>query len=516
MLAASVLSAVEPTSYTQAKMDPLWVEAMDKELSALEANDTWVLTSLPACHKAISSIWVYKIKHKPNGSIDRYKARLVIRGFSQQLGIDYKHTFSPVAKQATVRLVIALAASYKWHLKQLDVNNAFLHGFLDEEIYMLPPLGYTKASLGQVCKLTKSLYGLKQASRQWNIELTKFLLSLGFLQSPNDHSLFIYKTDSVYTVAIIYVDDILLTGPHLDHITYVKDSLHDKFSIKDLGDATYFLGMELQRTSTGIHINQRKYSLNLLKDFDVSNIKVTHSPLPQGLKLQFIPVDVLPEPSVYRKLIGRLLYLSLTRPDLSFGIQHLSQFVANLGTFHMTAALHILKYLAQTSSYGLFYPHQQNTSLIAFTDADWTNCLHTRKSISGFCIFLGHALFSWKSKKQATVSRSSTESEYRNMASTTAELHWLSYLLRDFHFPVRLPLKLFCDNKSAQLLAANPCFHDRSKHFDVDFHFTRDQVQKGFLQTAHLPSSAQLVDLFTKSLLPKLHSSISSKLGLQA
>lgn len=252
-----------PTTYAQAIRYKEWVQAMHKELDALESNDTWELTILPPTQKALTSKWVFKTKYKSDGTVERLKARLVIKGFHQKEGTDYKHTFSPVAKLATVRVLIALATAKEWPLHQLDINNAFLHGFLDEEIYMTPPEGYTKAS-PKVCKLKKSLYGLKQASRQWNLELTKFLIGLGYTQSKHDYSLFIKAENGHFTPLLVYVDDILITGNFDSEIQFVKQALHEKFTIKDLGLAQYFLGIELKRTHTGTYLNQRKYILDLL------------------------------------------------------------------------------------------------------------------------------------------------------------------------------------------------------------------------------------------------------------
>lgn len=358
-LLANLFTAQEPGSYDQAAQDPMWVAAMEKELHALEANQTWQLTTLPKGHKALPSRWVYKLKYKADGSIDRPKARLVIKGFNQQLGVDYKHTFAPVAKLATVRTVIALAAAKAWPLHQLDVNNAFLHGFLDEDIFMTPPQGYHKASPNQVCKLQKSLYGLKQASRQWNLELSKFLLSLGFTQSSHDFSLFVKSSPPSLTIALVYVDDILLTGSSPSDILSTKSALHSKFTIKDLGLASYFLGMELCTTPTGIFLNQRKYIVDLLtSSTQTFTTKCPHSPLPVTYKSAFTTSTHYPNSSFYRKLIGKLLYLSLTCPDIAFATHFLSQFLANPTQTHFSLLLHLLHYLQGTISFGLFYPVQ--------------------------------------------------------------------------------------------------------------------------------------------------------------
>ncbi|GJR63059.1 retrovirus-related pol polyprotein from transposon TNT 1-94 [Tanacetum coccineum] len=368
---ANVFANSEPTSYAQAIKDLGWVRAMEAELTALERNQTWTITSLPTGHKPITFKWVFKTKYKPDGHVERLKARLVVRGFNQKEGLDYKHTFSPVAKLATVRVLIAIATAKQWPLHQLDINNAFLHGYIDKEIYMLPPEGYTKASPGQVCKLSRSLYGLKQASRQWNHELTRFLISLGYIQSKHDYSLFVKTKGEEFTAALVYVDDMLITENSTVEVKALKQSLDQKFTIKDLGLAEYFLGIELCRTC--MHLNKRKYILDLLTDAGLTTAKPCSFPLPTQLKLSLDKGTTLSDAGAYRRLVGRLLYLTMTRLDTSYVVQHLSQFVSAPKDVHMQAAIHLLKYLK---------------------------------------VFR-------KTKKQATVSRSSTEAEDTSMAATT-------------------------------------------------------------------------------------------------
>ncbi|KAK4384131.1 Retrovirus-related Pol polyprotein from transposon RE1 [Sesamum angolense] len=230
-------------------------------------------------------LWVYKVKLKQDGSVDIFKARLVAKGYTQIEGVDYYDSFSPVARTVTVRLFIAIATAYSWCILQLDVNNAFLHGQLDEEVYMTPPEGYEKAHPGLVCKLKKSLYGLKQASRQWNIELTSKLEAYGFKQSPHDHCLFTMRSNSCFLALIVYVDDVLLTGTSIDALVAVKTYLDDLFTIKDLGHAKYFLGLELARSSHGTYVTQHKYLQDIVHDCHLQDAKATVTPLSPGLKL---------------------------------------------------------------------------------------------------------------------------------------------------------------------------------------------------------------------------------------
>lgn len=242
---------------------------MKVELDALALNNTWSSVDLPSGKTPIGCKWVYKIKYHADGSIERHKARLLAKGYTQLEGVDYFETFSPVAKLTTVRVLLALAAAKDWFLEQLDVNNAFLHGDLSEEVYMTLPPGLSSSTSdlsNNVCRLHKSLYGLKQASRQWNHKLTHTLLSLGYKQSSADHSLFIKSKATCFTALLVYVDDIVLTGNDMSEITFVKSVLDQKFRIKDLGALRFFLGLEIARSSRGIVLNQRKYTLDMLDD----------------------------------------------------------------------------------------------------------------------------------------------------------------------------------------------------------------------------------------------------------
>ncbi|CAM8982784.1 unnamed protein product [Rhodiola kirilowii] len=254
---------------------------MNKEFSALEQNHTWIITTLPPDKRAVDCKWVFKVKHHSDGTVERYKARLVAKGFTQVERIDYHDTFALVVKMTSVRYVLAVAAARGWPLYQLDVNNAFLHGVLDEDVYMkLPPGFYAQARLsGQVCKLQRNIYGLKQASRQWFARFSDALVELGFVQSLNDYSLFTLKLQGEFLVLLVYVDDVVLTGTSSHLIETVKCFLHDKFPIKDLGLLKYFLGLEVARSKDGIFLNQQKYALDMLADYSFMDCKPIKTPM---------------------------------------------------------------------------------------------------------------------------------------------------------------------------------------------------------------------------------------------
>ncbi|XP_072072000.1 uncharacterized protein [Arachis hypogaea] len=341
------------------------------------------------------------------GTIERHKARLVAQGFTQIPGVDYIDTFSPIVKMSTVRVLLTVAAAKNWHLHQLDVNTAFLHGDLHEDVYMKLPKGLQCSDPNLVCKLTKSLYGLKQASRQWNIKLSAVLADLGFTPSENDHSLFTKFTGTTFTAILVYVDDLVLAGDHLSEIQAVKIFLDDKFKIKDLGLLKFFIGMEVARSNADCGLLGAKPASTPM-EFTTSLSKVSGSPLPDA--------------TIYRRLVGRLLYLTNTRPDLSYSVGCLSQFMDSPTYAHLKAAYRIIRYLKQSPATGLFFSVNNSFTLSGYTDSDWGACKDTRKSISGYCFFLDQTLISWKSKKQATVSRSSSKAEYRALANGTCEL----------------------------------------------------------------------------------------------
>lgn len=316
--ALSIASHTEPTTYAEASKFTCWKQAMQAEISALENTGTWKLVDLPPNVKPIGCKWIYKIKHHADGSIERYRARLVAKGYTQVEGLDYFDTYSPVAKLTTVRTVIALASINHWHIHQLDVNNAFLHGDLQEDVYMLVPPGITTSKPNQVCKLLKSLYGLKQASRKWYEKLTSLLIQHQYIQSNADHSLFIKKTDTSFTALLVYVDDVIIIGDSLDEFTFIKNILNTSFKIKDLGQLKYFLGLEVVHSSQGIFLCQRKYCLDLLTDTGHLASKPVSTPSDPSCKLHTDNSAPYTDVPSYRRLIGRLIYLTNTRPDITF------------------------------------------------------------------------------------------------------------------------------------------------------------------------------------------------------
>ncbi|KAJ0539687.1 putative RNA-directed DNA polymerase [Helianthus annuus] len=403
----------------------------------------------------------------------------------------------------TVRCVLSLAVQNDWTLFQLDVNNAFLYGSISEDVYMTLPEGYYNKNENKVCKLVKSLYGLKQAPRKWNEKLTNVLLSVGFVQSTCDHSLFTYSKGVVFIVLLVYVDDIIITGNNETEITKIKTLLSNTFQIKDLGVLKYFLGLEVIYDKSGICLNQRKYCIELLGEFGYLACKPVFTPIELSHVVNArmsTCKESLKDITSYQKIIGKLIYLSLTRPDISYAVQYLSQFMHYPLEIHLKIALRLLRYLKSSPGKGLVFKKGCDSELTCYVDSDWAKCLITRKSVTGFCVFLGGNLVSWKSKKHSTVSRSIGEAEYRAMCSATCELVWIVNVLKELKVDCKLPIKLFCDSSAAIAIAANPVFHERTKHFEIDLYFFREKVSIGFISTEKVDSESQLADVLTKGL----------------
>ncbi|XP_019058846.1 PREDICTED: uncharacterized protein LOC109116952 [Tarenaya hassleriana] len=296
----------------------------------------------------------------------------------------------------------------------------------------------------------------------------------------------------------------------------VKDNLHSHFQLKDLGTLNYFLGLEIARSTQGISVCQRKYTLELLEEFGMLGCKPLATPMEFHQKLSQESGDVLPDPSHYRALIGKLIYLSITRPDISFSVTKLSQYMSQPRTTHLQAAYRVLRYLKTDPGQGLLYSSSSDTNLRGYSDADWASCPDSRRSVTGFCIFLGNSLVSWKSKKQQTISRSSAESEYRAMAQTTCELVWIDTLLHELRIISSRPIPLFWENQSAVHISNNPVFHERTKHIELDCHFVRDRFKSGFLKPLHVPSRDQIADLLTKPVSIEAFQRLLSKMGVHS
>uniref|UniRef100_A0A2N9FUY7 Reverse transcriptase Ty1/copia-type domain-containing protein n=2 Tax=Fagus sylvatica TaxID=28930 RepID=A0A2N9FUY7_FAGSY len=432
----------EPHTFREASFDPLWQQAMKEELDALLKTGTCDLVDLPAGKSAIGCKWVYKIKTRSDGTVDRYKARLVAKGFTQEYGIDYEETFAPVARLSSVRTLIAVSASQHWPLFQMDVKNAFLNGELTEEVYMQLPPGFSQPPdfSPKVCRLRRALYGLKQALRAWFAKFSSTISQHGFSASLYDSALFFRHSDHGITLLLLYVDDMIITGDDVQGIQDLKRFLGQHFEMKDLGPLSYFLGLEVSSSSDGCYLTQAKYTSDLISRAGITDSKIVDTPIEYNNRLNTHDGEPLPDATLYRQLVGSLVYLTITRPDISYAVH------------------------------------------IAYFDADWAGDPTDRRSTIGYCFLLGDSLISWRSKKQSVVARSSTEAEYRALADTTAELLWLRWLLQDLGIDCSTAVLIQCDNQSAIQIAHNDVFHERTKHIEIDCHFVRHHLLQGTLQ----------------------------------
>ncbi|GKA15748.1 putative RNA-directed DNA polymerase [Tanacetum coccineum] len=486
-----------PNSVQEALKDPRWRKAIQEEMDALKKNWTWDEVVLPPGKKTVGCRWIFTIKLDSSGKIDRLKARLVAKGYTQKYGIDYRDTFAPVAKINTIRILVSIAANKEWPLRQYDVKNAFLNGNLEEEVYMDPPPGMNFGN--KVCKLNKALYGLKQSPRAWFGRFSKFMKGIGYKQSDADHTLFVKNNEGKVTALIVYVDDMVVTGDDEDEMNKLKDVLGAEFELKDLGKLKYFLGIEVARSSRGITMCQRKYTLDLLTETGMLDCKPIDTPIEQNHGLTLLTYKAPTNKERYQKLVGKLIYLSHTRPDIAYAVSVVSRFMHAPNKDHMKAVIRILRYLKSSPGKGLFFAKTGSLEVEGYTDADWAGDKSDGKSTSGYFTFVGGNLVTWRSKKQKVVARSSAESEFRGMVHGVCELLWIKRIMRDLGFEVRESMNLHCDNQAAVKIANNPVLHDRTKHVEVDRHFIRDHLEKKTIKLPHVASKDQLADMLTKA-----------------
>ncbi|KAJ4796665.1 Retroelement pol polyprotein-like [Rhynchospora pubera] len=487
---------------------------MKNEIDALERNETWTLEDLPSNKVAIGCKWVYRIKYHADGRVERYKTRLVALGNRQVQGVDFTETFAPVAKMVSVRTFLAVAAAKGWELHQMDVHNGDLHGDLHEEVYIRLPPGFAPSQAGKVCRLRKSIYGLRQAPRMWFSKLRVALKTYGFVQSKADYSLFTCRKGNSFLAILIYVDDLVITGDDSGAIKDFKQYMSKVFHMKDLGVLKYFLGIEIARGPAGLFLSQRKYALDMLAECSLLGAKPAATPLEQNHRLTESTSEKLKDPERYRRLVGRLIYLTITRPELCYSVHTLAQFMHDPLEAHYEATLTVMRYLKGNPGQGIVLCADDGLQLNGYCDSDWASCPTTRRSLTGYFVMLGGSPISWKTKKQPTVSHYSAEAEYRSMANTTCELVWLKSLLNSLGVKHDRPMNLYCDSQAALHIATNPVFHERTKHIELDCHFVRDRVRDGSVATRYTRSSEQLADIFTKALRKQPFHYLLSKLGI--
>ncbi|MFS7952616.1 putative RNA-directed DNA polymerase [Helianthus anomalus] len=361
-----------PKSYNHAFTDPHWLNAMQAEFSALQQNETWELVPRPIDRPVIRCMWLFRHKFKSDGSLERYKARLVVNGKSQTVGVDCEDTFSPVVKPATIRTVLSIAVSRSWPIHQLDVKNAFLHGHLNETVFMHQPPGFVDRRYPNfVCRLKRSLYGLKQAPRAWYTRFATYVMSHGFRNSKCDNSLFIYTRGSQTAFLLLYVDDIILTASSNELLQDIINKLSREFAMKDLGPLHHFLGIKVTRSDRGLFLDQSQYAKDIISRASMDACKPCTTPVDLSSKLSATDGPLFHDPTLYRSLAGALQYLTFTRPDISYAVQQVCLFMHEPHDPHFAFMKRILRYIHGTLDYGIRIIRSNNHSLVAYSDADW-------------------------------------------------------------------------------------------------------------------------------------------------
>lgn len=499
-----------------------WEKAAQSEYSSLMSNRTWHLVEPPVGANIIRSKWVFRIKYHPNGTIDKYKARLVVKGCSQKAGVDYFETYSPVSKMMSIRSLLSIVAANDLEMVQCDVSTAFLYGELDNDvqIFMYQPEGYNDNS-GRVCKLDKALYGLKQAPLQWNRRISKVLESLGLKPCVQDPCVYVRDRDSLRFG--LYVDDGLCIAPKLETIEQFLGELQKTFKMTR-GDANCYIGIEIERDRKArtLKIHQAAYLSKVLERFSLADCNPTGSPAALDVQLRRNIDDqgnLLEAHNVpFRSLIGSLLYAAVaSRPDIAYIVNQLSQFLESPSKEHWLCAKRILRYVKGTLNTGIIYTSGEGVAdrLVAYSDASWASDPETRKSVTGVCLMMNGGAIGWRSKKQTVVADSTTYSEYIAAHSCARDVVWLRGLLEGLGCKQDAPTVLFMDNTAAELLVTNPIHHERTKHVDTKFHYVRERFEKGDIKIRHVGTKDQLADIFTKVLPPNKFEDLRFRIGMK-
>lgn len=508
-----------PMSYAEVKgnvNETEWRRAIDDEIESLNENDTWEIVPKPKNVKLIGSKWIFKIKEDELGNPSKFKARLVAKGYMQKQGIDYVDTYAPVARLQTIRLILAVSVKMNLAIHHLDVRTAFLHGYLNETVYLRPPEGIEVAE-DHVLKLKRSLYGLKQSPKCWNDRFHEFVTKLGFKRSKSDYCLYVLRDENFVVYLILYVDDMMICSNCDKIIDDIKKELAREFSMKDLGSIRHFMGLNIQynQDEGEMYIDQSNYIRKILNKFGMSDCKSRATPM--ETRIEFIKQeDDETTSQPYRELVGSLMYLVLgSRPDLCFALNYFSRYQGNATEEHYVHLKHLLRYLNGTSDIKLKFSRSQNdVPLEGFVDADWANSKEDRKSTSGYLFRVFGNVISWSSKKQSVVALSTAEAEYVAANSATCEALWLTKIMKDLGFKNLEPIVLNEDNQACIFMSRNP-ETKRTKHIDIRYHFIRDCVWNQQIELKYIPTNEQLADILTKQLPRSTFEELREQLGLK-
>jgi hypothetical protein len=510
----SVPDNSDPQSYQQAMNSDNskdWKTAMLSELKSIEDNETWDLVSIPAGRKAIGTKWVFKTKLNADGTVARYKARLVVQGFSQRKGFDYDETFAPVARYTSVRMMLTIAGTNDWIIQHWDVTTAFLHGGIDETVYVKQPVGFgVKGKEHLVYLLKKSLYGLKQAPRNWNKRIHSELIKLGLAQSLRDPCVYEKRTSSEHILMILFVDDIIITSNNMESCDKCFAMLRQaKIDIKNLGELKYSLGIKFERNRQNrtIALDQSKYVNEILTKFKMLDCKPMATPMDTNHALSIKMCPTTPEARremsniPYREAVGSLMYLAVSsRPDIATAVNIVSRYLNDPGQEHWTAVKRILRYLRGTPDLKLTLGGTSKLVLNGYADADWGGDLDQRKSTTGYIIRLGDSVISWRSRRQPTVAKSTTEAEYMSLSDCISEMLYLLPILDAMGYESAEAIRVMEDNQGCIAVANNAINNSRAKHIDISYHFIRDYIQKGKFQVVYCETLKMIADIMTKPL----------------
>ena len=492
-----------PNNYLEALMSPEkdhWLRAMAEEVASLLANDTYKLVPPPPGIKPVGGRWIFSIKQDPSGNLI-FKARWVAQGFSQKYGIDYEETFAPTAHMPSIRMVLQIAVHMGMLIHQMDVKNAYLNSDIDRPIFMVQPQGFIEDP-NLICKLNKSLYGLKQSARNWNTTLNKFLKSQCLVPSLNDPCVYWRNNNEGILYIVVWVDDLIICASSENILNNFKSNMSERFNTKDMGVLTWFLGMQFTISDNQIAINQHLYTNNILTRFSMQDCIPRALPCPLDIykQLKSATPKPLKDKTCYREIVGSLIYLMYcTRPDICFAVQILSQFMSEPLDIHMKLARGVLRYLKGTIYFDLKYKRCNMLKIVGYADSDYAASAN-RKSVSGSCFQMSpnSGLISWRSRKQKLTGDSTCETEYVALAEAAKTAAFMSSFVSELTQAPRQTVTVYSDNQSAIALSHNPSFSDKTRHIDVKHHIVRDYVNEKLIDVCYVPTTENIADIFTK------------------